>query len=488
MKKVFIGVLAALMLFAFTACEQSMPSYKQVEYVTLSQEQNFIEGQPLSAAAFNVTVHYLDGSVEDFDGEGRVSFTGATNNAAATGVKAEVTFAGDFSDSINVKVVEPSAFTATVTAADVVRQYVAVSGSDDTYAPKEAAVTLKVTGATLTGENASWTLTADEAEKVVSVPSDVKLSSAEQETVGAVSKEVTLTLTADETIEYKTTVSVNVKANTADENDPEYVDPSTITTIELKDVTRLGVIWENATSADFLPSSDDDETPAKYDMDDVVTGATVTNTITVGETPAYTIVGLASDMTGKAPIVLTVDAGQIKEATGATLAKEATDGSDVTGIKYGENEEATKALTASYSFIPQNEAGIPNYDARLTITLNVEVEDKLAGEQTSFELYYKGEKSEGEWKAAEIDASKVTSTLTLSASDFKGELVTVGGQPVNVSGNRIWGDSTISYTKDALTALVGTGIDVEVEVVYDGEFGEFAESVEVHIDVVNSGN
>ena len=59
MKKVFIGVLAALMLFAFTACEQSMPSYKQVEYVTLDQTQAFIEYQPLTAKAFSVTVIIL---------------------------------------------------------------------------------------------------------------------------------------------------------------------------------------------------------------------------------------------------------------------------------------------------------------------------------------------------------------------------------------------------------------------------------------------
>ena len=305
-------------------------------------------------------------------------------------------------------------------------------------------------------------------------------------TVGTVSKEVTLSLTANESIEYTTTVSVNVKASTTDAHDPEYVAPSTITAIEKKDVTKLGVIWENATQDDFLPG-EDGKTPAKYDVDDVVTGATVSDTITVGETPAYTIVGLAADMTGKAPIVLSADS-DLEAVTGATLTKEATDGADVTGIKYEGAEEATKVLTATFNFIPENEAGIPNYDARFGITLNVTVEDKLADEQTAFELYYNGEKAEGEWTAAKIDVAKVSSTLTLSANQFKGELTIVGKQFVTVAGSRLYGKDKISFTKEELTALVNTGIDVNVEVVYDGEYGKYSDSVAVHIDVENSGN
>ena len=493
MKKVFIGVLAALMLFAFTACEQSMPSYKQVEYVTLDQTQAFIENQPLSAEAFSVTVHYLDGSLDVFSGTGRVTFVNSTaegatavpDATATANVYAKATVAGE-SDIIGIKTVKATAFTATVTANDVTRSYEQV-GSTDEYAPKEAAVTLNVTGATLTGdENASWTLSATDVATKVSAPNDVKLTSEEQMAVGAVEKEVTLTLTGTE-IKYTTTVSVNVKASTTDEHDPEYVAPSSIAAIEMKDVTKLGVIWVNADQDDFLPSGDDGKTPAKYDVDDVVTGATVSNTITVGETPAYTIVGLAADMTGKAPIVLSTDSG-LEAVSGATLDKTATDGSDVTGIKYDGADEATKALTATFNFVPENEAGIPNYDARFGITLNVTVEDKLADSQSSFELYYNGEKAEDEWTAAKIDVAKVSSTLTLNAKDFKGELTTVGKQFVEVSGSRLYGNDKISYTKEELTALVGTGIDVNVEVVYDGEYGKYSDSVAVHIDVENSGN
>ena len=493
MKKVFIGVLAALMLFAFTACEQSMPSYKQVEYVTLDQTQAFIEYQPLTAKAFSVTVHYLDGSQDVFPGTGRVSFVDSTaanagvvsNATAKAGVYAKATVAGE-SDTIGIKFVEATAFTATVTAADVTRTYEQV-GSTNEYVPSEAHVSLTVTGATLTGdENASWTLTTAEIASKITAPKDVKLTSEEQMTVGTVSKEVTLSLTANENIEYTTTVSVNVKASTTDAHDPEYVAPSTITAIEKKDVTKLGVIWENATQDDFLPG-EDGKTPAKYDVDDVVTGATVSDTITVGETPAYTIVGLAADMTGKAPIVLSADS-DLEAVTGATLTKEATDGADVTGIKYEGAEEATKVLTATFNFIPENEAGIPNYDARFGITLNVTVEDKLADEQTAFELYYNGEKAEGEWTAAKIDVAKVSSTLTLSANQFKGELTTVGKQFVTVAGSRLYGKDKISFTKEELTALVNTGIDVNVEVVYDGEYGKYSDSVAVHIDVENSGN
>ena len=92
MKKVFIGVLAALMLFAFTACEQTMPTYKNVSYITITQNEDFVQGMDFDASKFSVNVYSTDGSVSTLDGNGIVtedkdakwSSTATTNKVIAT--------------------------------------------------------------------------------------------------------------------------------------------------------------------------------------------------------------------------------------------------------------------------------------------------------------------------------------------------------------------------------------------------------------------
>ena len=62
MKKYFIGVLAALMLFAFTACEQPTIKYPaNVSYITIEQTGDFIEGQTFKASNFAVYAHDTNG-------------------------------------------------------------------------------------------------------------------------------------------------------------------------------------------------------------------------------------------------------------------------------------------------------------------------------------------------------------------------------------------------------------------------------------------
>ena len=62
MKKVFIGVIAALMLFAFTACEQpglTLPA--NVDYITVVQTKDFVAGDKFNAANFTVYAHDTNG-------------------------------------------------------------------------------------------------------------------------------------------------------------------------------------------------------------------------------------------------------------------------------------------------------------------------------------------------------------------------------------------------------------------------------------------
>ncbi len=71
MKKYFIGVLAALMLFAFTACEPqtiAWPTDKDVSYLEIVQVKDFIKGEIPTRDGFNVIIHYTDGEPETVPG------------------------------------------------------------------------------------------------------------------------------------------------------------------------------------------------------------------------------------------------------------------------------------------------------------------------------------------------------------------------------------------------------------------------------------
>ena len=95
MKKYFIGVLAALMLFAFTACEPqtiTWPSSKDVSYLTIEQVKDYIEGETATDDGFNVVIHYTDETVSDpISGVAKVG----TKTDAGYPVTAEITFSGD---------------------------------------------------------------------------------------------------------------------------------------------------------------------------------------------------------------------------------------------------------------------------------------------------------------------------------------------------------------------------------------------------------
>lgn len=71
MKKYFIGVLAALMLFAFTACEPQVatwPTTKDVSYLTIEQVKDFVKGETASKDGFNLIIHYTDNTTEAVPG------------------------------------------------------------------------------------------------------------------------------------------------------------------------------------------------------------------------------------------------------------------------------------------------------------------------------------------------------------------------------------------------------------------------------------
>ena len=116
-KSILTIVLAAMMLVAFTACEQSMPTYKNADYITISQNTPFIAGQTFDANNFDVTVHYTDGSTSVIPGAGVVKVAtgwdtgdvakkGATVSAALTSSLAVSSYAVNVIELDNCEISE----------------------------------------------------------------------------------------------------------------------------------------------------------------------------------------------------------------------------------------------------------------------------------------------------------------------------------------------------------------------------------------------
>ena len=83
MKKVFIGVLAALMLFAFVACDNNA-SVKVPTGMTLAVSRTaYLEGEDFDPSTLTATVTYLDGSKETISGDA-LAFT--VNNGKDFGI------------------------------------------------------------------------------------------------------------------------------------------------------------------------------------------------------------------------------------------------------------------------------------------------------------------------------------------------------------------------------------------------------------------
>ena len=78
-KSILIGVLAALMLFAFTACEPqtiTWPTDKDIAYVSVEQTATYIVGETASGDGFNIVVNYTEGDPTIIPGTANVKVTG----------------------------------------------------------------------------------------------------------------------------------------------------------------------------------------------------------------------------------------------------------------------------------------------------------------------------------------------------------------------------------------------------------------------------
>ena len=199
-KSIFVVALAALMLIAFTACEQQMPTYKNVSFITVSQLNDVIIGQPFDASNYEVTVHYTDNSTEVFPGNGRVTtestdFTKAYDVTAAIGSGTSAV-----SDTIEVTPVAPTAVAVTATAKDYSRVDATIAVD---LMETEGAVT--VTSYTYSVGSVSYTSTT----KLDKIALSAEISKEQRSTVGTYDIPFEATY-AGKDIACESTVSVKV--------------------------------------------------------------------------------------------------------------------------------------------------------------------------------------------------------------------------------------------------------------------------------------
>ena len=85
-KKIFVVAIAALMLFAFTACNNTMPSaFKSVEYVEVQQIESFLKGEAVKESGFQVVINYTEGEPTVLKGsKGTIKFVGKDGTSAGT--------------------------------------------------------------------------------------------------------------------------------------------------------------------------------------------------------------------------------------------------------------------------------------------------------------------------------------------------------------------------------------------------------------------
>lgn len=160
MKKVFIGVLAALMLFAFVACDNSTPVNGMVYSLEATQNAVYVDGETPTAAGFSFTGYTNMGATMSVDAADVKLVKGTEINEYGftyKGIPVEGSVIVDFEDVTGLK----------VDASDAVTVYYA---SLDGYTYTTAR-TIDKTGLVVTAEYEGGTKVLDNKNEGISVKS-----------------------------------------------------------------------------------------------------------------------------------------------------------------------------------------------------------------------------------------------------------------------------------------------------------------------------
>ena len=169
MKKYFIGVLAALMLFAFTACEPQAiytgAVYNDVISAEVQQVKGYLEGETAAENGFQIVVTYSDGSTKTIAGnKGTIDLTTTTGLAQ---VAKSLSFVGTEGQNILVvpaEVIYTDVTSVTVSGAESVKMIEGAKLSALTAASFADAEALDDITFTLSGGDVSKTFTMSDVE------------------------------------------------------------------------------------------------------------------------------------------------------------------------------------------------------------------------------------------------------------------------------------------------------------------------------------
>ena len=419
LKSVLVVAFACAMLFAFTACEQKMPSYQQVEYVTIAQTSGYITGQEVSADGFEVTVHYLDGTSAVYPGTGRVTF--GEND------KKEPTVTGSVAGKSDTIVIYTTDAESAVI--DVTNPEFTVLEEDD--ATNGRAVSFTVNSVTFSATDStygalSYTVPGDSGSiKVATVArpdlvNQAKLSEKECSTIGSYPFDLMVKLN-DVEVATESIVTINVVAAPVGPTpDPEPTKD---------DVTKLGVEWK---------------------VGGEVVGTSASYEATVGDTVSYVIYGLTSE---NERVELTEDADFT--VTG-DIPEEELVASNITGYKETPESDPVKAYTATVQFIPNKELDTPNFPLNATLKLELTVDDALTQDTidavTPADFLYKPVKNTetNEWEPSTVATN---SEVTVRPADFIAIVETEGGVEIQLQGTTGYGPTEWKLTaEDTATA------------------------------------
>lgn len=393
MKKSILTIaLAAMMLVAFTACEQQVPNVlpDDVNYITIVQTEDAVEGKAFDPSLFNVMVYSSNPNVAPVtvSGKGYVSLTDSSAKTFAPEQKVTAVYAGKTASPLAVSVAE---------VLDV-----KVEGFPESVV--QNAAMLKTS-----------TLTAS-----------VTLSNGTELELGADDYTIWYDVNAAVTGEDEEGTPVTAKVFFDIEN--------TGTPVLSKTVANLKVTRDTSTDPKAIEKKEVDELSVKWTITGVDgktrTADTAAIEVYAGESVTYTLYGgIADDDTNRPLYEMKSGDYALSLDTLSNVIGKAFGANDITGKTIGTapNTTTVQPYTATVNFVSDSPED-SNYEAGSVapITLSVTVKDNIVSVPSGSWIW----DSNGDGKADEIQAATAFS-ITTPAYITK-TVKSVGGEDVKL--------------------------------------------------------
>ena len=395
-KKIFAVALAAMMLFAFTACNNTMPSaFKSVEYVEVQQIESYLKGETPKASGFQVVVNYTEGEPTVLKGStGTIAFDSATD-AKLAAVADGIEFLDKGGHPVVAVPAEIAYEEVTSVTIEGIEEYTVETSTDDPWTLSDFDYNdeaLKDMTVTLAGGDASRTYTIqdklnDKIDFVLSLWKDGKiLEEGDSVAVGD-----TYTVTFDK-YRYAATGEWEADFTNGDKN------PGLETGITVS-------VVEKETPAPNPTKNDVTALRVKWAIDAKEVGTENSLTAYAGQKVSYVIVGVVGDKE------VSLSSADYK-VTGTIPTTSALTADNIT-------DDAQPAYTATVEFISNEGAGNWEAGSVAPITLTLTVKDAInPANLTSATFTYADKVIAG--TAVTLDPAKFTATVkTFDGKDAK---------------------------------------------------------------------